>query len=90
MAIMPRRKKTAKPKFQVGDKVIVNLHAQRGSGTIGEVTRIEKLGDEWFACFDDGEHTPRILYAYKLDLVGRAATFNNQLAFEHLMKGEDC
>jgi hypothetical protein len=88
MAIVSRRKKNAAPDFKVGDFVQVNMHATIFRGKTGTVVDIRQDHDNWVVLFDDGGNI-FAFYAYKLDVVGRAAGFNNQMAWRQLMKGDD-
>lgn len=88
MAIVSRRRKNAAPDFSVGDTVQVNMHATIFRGKVGTVIDIRQDYDNWVVLMDtkDGILT---FSAYKLDVVGRAAGFNNEMAWQQLIEGDD-
>lgn len=86
--IVSRRRRNAAPAFKIGDLVQVNMHATNFRGKRGTVVDIRQDYDNWVVVFDV-EGRMLTLFAYKLDVVGRAAGFNNEMAWQQLMEGDD-
>lgn len=79
-------KEKRKPDFNIGDHVRVNWHSDGYRGREGTVENIWTKDGYWYVSLNEYRFN---LYAYKFDLVSRAAESNNEIAWErHMIAGD--
>lgn len=74
------KRKSTKPKYDIGDIVEANWHSTAYRGKKFKVLAISNKTGSWFATLEplDNHRANINLYAYKLDLVSRTRASNNE------------